>query len=349
MTLEEFRAKYRLQQRLTQRGVASYHAVDSSGRVVMVHSLDSASREEVDHVRGMIHQLNAADRKRILEILDVDGVPVIVTEYLQAFQALAPWLEVRTRGAPAAPTVPTAPSKGPPRGEFTQLFGPAEIPKTPIVESPKSPTPTPAGGEFTQLFGAIGPAAADSHKTPEGPSTPLSPPPPLPPPPLLPLLPRLPLLLRQRVSSLACLGPSNTFRRVLRPPSPLRGRRPHLRPPSNPRSLCGGATPLHLSRRLPRRPNRRFAGKQAEATRSRSPSRPRQARRLPRDQAISHDCSDPTRLCQRRPRQRGTMSRSHPSVRNRLSRRGPPRQKVDSHSCYEQRRTRPGTPLPRPR
>ena len=190
MTLEEFRAKYRLQQRLTQRGVASYHAVDSSGRVVMVHSLDSASREEVDHVRGMIHQLNAADRKRILEILDVDGVPVIVTEYLQAFQALAPWLEVRTRGALAAPTVPTAPSKGPPRGEFTQLFGPAEIPKTPIVESPKSPTPTPAGGEFTQLFGAIGPAAADSHKTPEGPSTPLSPaplaapaPPAAPPPP----------------------------------------------------------------------------------------------------------------------------------------------------------------------
>ena len=107
MTLEEFRAKYRLQQRLTQRGVASYHAVDSSGRVVMVHSLDSASREEVDRVRGMIHQLNAADRKRILEILDVDGVPVIVTDYLQVFQTLAQWLEVRTRSAPAAPTVPT--------------------------------------------------------------------------------------------------------------------------------------------------------------------------------------------------------------------------------------------------
>src|SRR2546423_1180666 len=61
MTLNEFRAKYRLQQRLTQRGVASYHAVDSSGRVVMVHSLDSASREEVDQVRGMIHRLTAAN------------------------------------------------------------------------------------------------------------------------------------------------------------------------------------------------------------------------------------------------------------------------------------------------
>ena len=189
MTLEEFRAKYRLQQRLTQRGVASYHAVDSSGRVVMVHSLDSASREEVDRVRGMIHQLNAADRKRILEILDVDGVPVIVTDYLQVFQTLAQWLEVRTRSAPAAPTVPTASSQGPPRGEFTQLFGPAEIPKTPIVESPKSATPTPAGGEFTQLFGAIGPAAADSHKTPQGPSTPLPPAPPAPPAPTAPTAP----------------------------------------------------------------------------------------------------------------------------------------------------------------
>ncbi len=176
MTLEEFRSKYRLQQRLTQRGVASYHAVDSSGRVVMVHSLDAASREEVDHVRSMIHQLNAVDRKRILEILDVDGVPVIVTDYLQALQTLAQWLEVRTRGAPAAATVPTAPSQGPPRGKFTQLFGPAEIPKTPIVESPKSATPTPAGGEFTQLFGATGPAAADSYKAAERPS-PASPPP----------------------------------------------------------------------------------------------------------------------------------------------------------------------------
>lgn len=185
MTLDEFRSKYRLQQRLTQRGVASYQATDSSGRVVMVHSLDSASREEVDQVRSMIHRLDTGDRKRILEILDVDGAPVLVTEYLQGFQTLPQWLEVRTRGAPTVPAAPAVQPKGPPRGEFTQLFGPAELPQTPALERPAAPAPPapPAaaappsppqaapkapskGGEFTQLFGAISPEATLPAESP---------------------------------------------------------------------------------------------------------------------------------------------------------------------------------------
>ena len=201
MTLDEFRSKYRLQQRLTQRGVASYQAVDSSGRVVMVHSLDSASREEVDNVRGMIHRLSAVDHKRILEILDVDGAPVLVTEFLQGFHALAQWLEVRTRADPTAPVAPIVQPKGPPRGEFTQLFGPAEVPKTPVVErqpaagppaAPALPIPTQAApkaptaaGEFTRLFGAIGPEAApppdSARESPKPP--PREAPPPVPNPP----------------------------------------------------------------------------------------------------------------------------------------------------------------------
>jgi hypothetical protein len=175
MTLDEFRSKYRLQQRLTQRGVASYHATDSSGRVLMVHSLDSASREEVDHVRSMIHRLDTGERKRILEILDVDGAPVLVTEYLQGFRSLTEWLEMRTRGAPTEPIAPVVQPKGPPRGEFTQLFGPAEQSQTPVLERPAAtappaaaappnppqaaPKPPSKGGEFTQLFGAISPDA----------------------------------------------------------------------------------------------------------------------------------------------------------------------------------------------
>jgi len=194
MTLDEFRSKYRLQQRLTQRGVASYQAVDSSGRVVMVHSLDSASREEVDQVRGMIHRLGAVDRKRILEILDVDGAPVLVTEYLQGFQALTQWLEVRTRADPTQQAVPAAQPPGPARGEFTQFFGPAEVPKTPVLERPAAaaqtslatPPATPlvapkapaAAGEFTQLFGAIRPAAPPlPDSAPEAATSPREPPP----------------------------------------------------------------------------------------------------------------------------------------------------------------------------
>ena len=171
MTLDEFRAKYRLQKRLTQRGVASYEALDSSGRVVMVHSLDSAPRDEVDEVRSLVHQLDAGDRKKILEILDVDGAPVLVTEYLQAFHTLAQWLEIRTQGA--------QPNR-PPRGEFTQLFGPAEVPKTPVLERPataSSPSAvsasgkpaapeTPRAGEFTGLFGAVPDPQAGTLESP---------------------------------------------------------------------------------------------------------------------------------------------------------------------------------------
>src|SRR3989442_160049 len=179
MTLDEFRAKYRLQKRLTQRGVASYQAVDSSGRVVMVHSLDSAPRDEVDHVRSLVHRLDAVDHKKILEILDVDGAPVLVTEYLQGFQTLAHWLEIRTRSTPTAPTAQALQPNRPPRGEFTQLFGPAEVPKTPVLERPaaaNSPTasaqpppaaavakaqssapetPPPGAGEFPGPFGPL--------------------------------------------------------------------------------------------------------------------------------------------------------------------------------------------------
>ena len=156
MTLDEFRAKYRLQKRLTQRGVASYQAVDSSGRVVMVHSLDSAPREEVDHVRGLVHRLDAVDRKKVLEILDVDGAPVLVTEYLQGFQTLAHWLEIRTRSTPTAPTAPALQPNRPPRGEFTQLFGPAEVPKTPVLERPA------ARGSAEAAAGASAAAAAST-------------------------------------------------------------------------------------------------------------------------------------------------------------------------------------------
>ncbi len=267
MTLDEFRSKYRLQQRLTQRGVASYQAVDSSGRVVMVHSLDSASREEVDHVRGMIHRLSAVDHKRILEILDVDGAPVLVTEFLQGFHALAQWLEVRTRADPTAPVAPIVQPKGPPRGEFTQLFGPAEVPKTPVVE--KRP-PQPASSR-----GCSGPS-----KTSPVPRAPPKP------------------LLRLGISrSSSAPGPANR-----RPLPPIRHRlrsRPlllHLREPSTPRSSCAGATTSLRSRHLRRRRSRRFAGNRAGRRTRVGRSRPR-PKKSPES---SRACSDLRTAC--RPR-----------------------------------------------
>jgi hypothetical protein len=175
MTLDEFRSQYRLLKRVTQRGIASYHAVNASGRVVMVHSLDSGLRDEVHHVRALLPRLAPPDRAKILAIYDVDSAPIVVTEFLQGFETLAQWLEVRTQGVPFAPATPPG---GPAPGEFTQLFGPNELPKAPVLESlpvdtdeplerpaPSAPGPNDPG-EFTRLLGATGELQGEMPQSP---------------------------------------------------------------------------------------------------------------------------------------------------------------------------------------
>ncbi|UCC71394.1 MAG: hypothetical protein JSV86_13480 [Gemmatimonadota bacterium] len=173
---DEFRSKYTLLKRLTQRGIRSYQAVDPDGRSVMVHVLavpPAKAQKFLDLLEDLSHQ----DKRRILDLLEVEGAPVLVTEVLDDFETLPGWLDSRTKVA-AEESGPSEP------GEFTRLFQavreeqppsapepvlsaeviaeaePADAPQgEPELSEPAaapSVEPEPAvspPGEFTRLFG----------------------------------------------------------------------------------------------------------------------------------------------------------------------------------------------------
>ena len=163
MTETEFREQYRLVKLITERDARSYHALDATGRGVLVHYLAPGSPDTA-RLLAAIDAAPAATR-RILARLEVDGVPVLVTEAVPDFQSLAAWVQglPKTRG-PAAPA----------GGELTGLFGPAGAapvppPPPPAASKPTPPAPPPA---------ATAPAARAPAPPPPAPAAPPAPAPP---------------------------------------------------------------------------------------------------------------------------------------------------------------------------
>jgi len=149
MTNEELRQKYRLMQLVAEHGVRSYHALDGAGHLCMVHYLPGASPETAQLV-ALLDALGPRDQPRILERMQVDGAPVVITQLIPGFASLATWLETRTPRPDAGPPAPAA-SRG--AGEFTQLFGPSSGEKAaPAQAQPHTPAPpraAPGGADAT--------------------------------------------------------------------------------------------------------------------------------------------------------------------------------------------------------
>src|SRR5439155_17350227 len=78
MTNEELRQKYRLMQLVAEHGVRSYHALDGAGHLCMVHYLPGPSPETAQIV-ALLDALGPRDQTRILERMQVDGAPVVIT------------------------------------------------------------------------------------------------------------------------------------------------------------------------------------------------------------------------------------------------------------------------------
>ncbi|UCC71413.1 MAG: hypothetical protein JSV86_13585 [Gemmatimonadota bacterium] len=116
MQSDEFRQRYELGRQLTESGILSSEAADSEGTPVMVHFLGGHG-DEAQLVLALLEQLDPADKARIVETVEVDGVQVVVTQVLEDFSTLEEWLEKR-----AAPPEPSATGPAAP-GEFTRLFG----------------------------------------------------------------------------------------------------------------------------------------------------------------------------------------------------------------------------------
>jgi hypothetical protein len=199
MTSAEFVAKYKLFKPIAERGARSFLAQEVEGRrAVLVHRLDIAPPDENRRLLGSLETLRPEERTSVIEVMDVDGVAVVVTRFTPDFHDLPSWLAEREQPAPArAEAQPLAvPSPSGFTSAFSE-FGLADAPpplgssarSTPVpgsalgaVRPPVAPPPpiapppaaAPApGGEFTQLFGApLGRTPEPSTPAPPAPATP---------------------------------------------------------------------------------------------------------------------------------------------------------------------------------
>jgi hypothetical protein len=173
MTSAEFAGKYRVLKSLTEHGARSQIAQEIAlGRMVMVHHLDVGSANDRQRLLASVNALDAATRPKVLEIVDVDGVKVVVTQFLATFTDLPSWLQEHSSPADA-PTVimhavPQPPVAAPPRA--TPARGsvqapppppPPAAPPPPIASSPLPPSVNP----FTKSEPA--PRAAAFAPTPQ--------------------------------------------------------------------------------------------------------------------------------------------------------------------------------------
>jgi hypothetical protein len=196
MTGNEFNAEYKLGQRIASGNVESYLAhVTATRRLVMVHRLGGASDGERRRINSLVDALPTRSTT-VLARADVDGEPVIVTEFLPDFANFRDWLEaavavqttivIRTGPASPPPPPPSAtPAPSQAGGEFTRLFGqplapsaPTPPPVPPVAASQQSAGP--ATGSFTQMFGAA-PAPAEPPASSPPATPPAASPPPAPP------------------------------------------------------------------------------------------------------------------------------------------------------------------------
>ena len=136
-------------QLVAEHGVRSYHALDGAGHLCMVHYLPGASPETARLV-ALLDALSPRDQTRILERIQVDGAPVVITQLIPGFESLTTWLETRTPRPDVGRPAPTAPRGA---GEFTQLFGPSSGEKAaPAQDQPHTPVPprtAPRGADAT--------------------------------------------------------------------------------------------------------------------------------------------------------------------------------------------------------
>src|SRR3954464_11222380 len=93
MTSAEFATKYRVLKSLTEHGARSQIAQEGAlGRMVMVHNLDVGSTTDRQRLLAGVAGLDAAASAKVLEILDVNGTKIVVTQFLATFTDFPTWL-----------------------------------------------------------------------------------------------------------------------------------------------------------------------------------------------------------------------------------------------------------------
>lgn len=149
MTHEELLARYDLRSRLDAGSVESWDAVQvETGERVFVHRLATPTRARL---LEMMKYLDPAASAWIIERLDVDEIPVIVTQVLPSFTTFPEWLQ---KGVPATVTAPMKPLRRPggaPRQPESQAIQPVEPAPEPAMPEAISP-PKSDSLDLTSFF-----------------------------------------------------------------------------------------------------------------------------------------------------------------------------------------------------
>ena len=146
MTGDEFTARYRLREQLTDGDIVSYLASDDRDGNVLAHVFHGPSAPTFD-----ASLLDEAGRDAVREILDVEGIAVVVTEPVEPFSTFEAWVAEHQR-----------PSEKDGPGAFTRIFR---------VQSPKEPSGRVAEPETgPSVEGEGGAKSVSDGGTPKGPA-----------------------------------------------------------------------------------------------------------------------------------------------------------------------------------
>ena len=136
LTADQFRAKYQMLQKVAEGRIITYQAKDQTGRLVMVHILERGATPANNQWLALLDRL-ATQETLVLERVEVNGQPVVVTPILESFESLPAWLENRARAAPDKPATRPPPA-APPSPAADQA------PAAPVRRQPVEPPPLQA-------------------------------------------------------------------------------------------------------------------------------------------------------------------------------------------------------------
>src|SRR5215468_3477181 len=106
MTSAEFAAKYRVLKSLTEHGARSQIAQELAlGRMVMVHHLDAGSAKDRQRLLANVAALEPSAAAKVIEVADVEGTKVVVTQFLATFTDFPGWLREHVSTSGDAATV----------------------------------------------------------------------------------------------------------------------------------------------------------------------------------------------------------------------------------------------------
>ena len=167
MTDQEFRARYHLLEQVADRPVRTFHAVASTGAVVMAHFIDPDAAPERT---SKLTLLPEAARAKVIDVADVDGNTVVVTKFILDFTSFDQWLDA-VGGAGGRGATPAMP--GPGAGAEPTRSQPEEPPTAVPQFAPEAPMPHQPG-EFTLMFSApaVSATGAQPAVTPPRPAAP---------------------------------------------------------------------------------------------------------------------------------------------------------------------------------